>query len=608
MVQHCIDALAGSDVTIGIVPAGTANLLAGNLGIPQDIEEAVRIALHGRRHELDVGQFNGERFAVMAGAGLDALMIDEADGTLKDRLGRVAYVWTGARHLNATPFRAVIKVDGKRWFKGKASCVLVGNVGKVFGGIEVFDGARPDDGRLDLGVITAKGPLQWARAMAPDRRSARRRSPRSSTTTTRAQDRMTFDRKVPHRARRRRPRQGEEVRIDVSPPRSTICVPELGVSMSTARRVPETWELDGDDARETLKNLGRQKLLATRSCACASPTASAMPGRSRSPRRSCWCRAHRDRRLRGCIRRQERRRLARARRSTNAVPGPASEVADRRGHPGEGRGRTYRLLPLVLGTVGAIVTGATLFGQFERARQPHLRRRTGPSRAQKYGSRSSHDHVGVPVRGRVRDVRVRPGHRPGGRSASARSGTWPCAGRSGSRSLLLAAGAALPLVAAAPAAGLCRGSRSGQPSVFSVVAVTLVLGDALQASSSFGETYGPLAGIVALQIWSLFSAIASSTVPQSRRSSRQFEPAGPSPPNLILKRGRTPVGSSRQRLSRRRRGPLRPRDPPCAPRHARQHYEAMLERSPGFEIRELRSRGGPPEFVDHARGVTGDVR
>ena len=225
MVQQCIDTLAGSDVTIGIVPAGTANLLAGNLGIPQDIEEAVRIALHGRRHELDVGQFNGERFAVMAGAGWDALMIEEADGTLKDRLGRVAYVWTGARHLNETRFRAVIKVDGKRWFKGKASCVLVGNVGKVFGGIEVFEGARPDDGRLDLGVITAKGPLQWTRAMARIGFGKASGSPFVSTTTAR-KIRMTFDRKVRTELDGGDRVKVKKVRIDVQPAAVTVCLPD----------------------------------------------------------------------------------------------------------------------------------------------------------------------------------------------------------------------------------------------------------------------------------------------------------------------------------------------------------------------------------------------
>ena len=87
MVQRCIDVLAGSEVALAVVPAGTANLFATNLGIPQDIEQAVTIGLRGERRKLDVGRFNGEHFAVMAGAGFDASMIKQADGALKDRLG-----------------------------------------------------------------------------------------------------------------------------------------------------------------------------------------------------------------------------------------------------------------------------------------------------------------------------------------------------------------------------------------------------------------------------------------------------------------------------------------------------------------------------------------
>ena len=71
-VQRCVDALAGSGVPIAIIPAGTANLFASNLGIPKDIAKAVRIGLHGERRPIDVGRINGERFAVMAGTGLDA--------------------------------------------------------------------------------------------------------------------------------------------------------------------------------------------------------------------------------------------------------------------------------------------------------------------------------------------------------------------------------------------------------------------------------------------------------------------------------------------------------------------------------------------------------
>ena len=95
MVQRCIDALAGTGVTVAILPAGTANLLATNLGIPKDLAAAVDIGLHGRHRPLDVGVINGERFAVMAGTGFDAMMIKDADRGLKDKAGRLAYVWTG---------------------------------------------------------------------------------------------------------------------------------------------------------------------------------------------------------------------------------------------------------------------------------------------------------------------------------------------------------------------------------------------------------------------------------------------------------------------------------------------------------------------------------
>ena len=96
-VQRCIDALAGSNVTIAVLPAGTANLLASNLGIPMDLPGALEVALDGVRRPLDVGVLNGERFAVMAGAGFDAALMQATDRALKDRLGRLAYVWSGAR-------------------------------------------------------------------------------------------------------------------------------------------------------------------------------------------------------------------------------------------------------------------------------------------------------------------------------------------------------------------------------------------------------------------------------------------------------------------------------------------------------------------------------
>ncbi|SCF20880.1 lipid kinase, YegS/Rv2252/BmrU family [Micromonospora viridifaciens] len=165
MVQRCADALAGSDVPMGVLPAGTANLFATNLGIPADLTEAVRIGLYGRRRRLDLGRLNGEHFAVMAGAGFDGELIREADRKLKGRLGRVAYVWTGLRHVRGELVRTRVRVDGADWFDGEASCVLFGNVGTITGGIPAFDDARPDDGALAVGICTASGALDWARTL-----------------------------------------------------------------------------------------------------------------------------------------------------------------------------------------------------------------------------------------------------------------------------------------------------------------------------------------------------------------------------------------------------------------------------------------------------------
>jgi len=169
MVQRAVDTLAqekgGSKIPLAIMPAGTGNLLATNLGIPVDLPEAVKLAFHGDHKRVDLGKLNGEYFGVMAGVGFDGAMIRDADRKMKDRLGKLAYVWTGLRNINGDAPRAQIKVDGVKWFDDEASCVLVGNVGTISGGIHAFDDAKPDDGWLDVGVATAQGAAEWARAL-----------------------------------------------------------------------------------------------------------------------------------------------------------------------------------------------------------------------------------------------------------------------------------------------------------------------------------------------------------------------------------------------------------------------------------------------------------
>jgi YegS/Rv2252/BmrU family lipid kinase len=223
-VQRCVDAVAGTDTAVSILPAGTANLLASNLEVPDDLTEAVRVGLHGDRRRLDTGSVNGERFMVMAGAGFDARMISDADRGAKDRLGRAAYVVTGIRNLATRRAKATVKVDGQRYFSGKVSCVLAANVGKILGGVEAFPQAQPDDGRLELGVVTASNPAQWARTFGrlalghPDQS-------RFVRVTQAKKISIRFDRKIRYELDGGARPATRKLRIKVRPASVTVCVP-----------------------------------------------------------------------------------------------------------------------------------------------------------------------------------------------------------------------------------------------------------------------------------------------------------------------------------------------------------------------------------------------
>jgi diacylglycerol kinase (ATP) len=234
MVQGCVDVLAGSDVALAIIPAGTANLFATNLGIPKDIEGAVAVGLHGAGRRLDLGRFNGERFAVMAGAGFDAAMIrDAGNGGLKERLGRVAYVWTASENVRSKPFRADIEVDGTKWYKGKASCILLGNVGELVGGLRAFEDARPDDGRLELGVATAEGLLEWGRIIARAAVGRAGSSPFARTTKARSV-KVKLSRKVLYELDGGDRKKVKSFKVKVEPSAVTVRVPHARREKSSA--------------------------------------------------------------------------------------------------------------------------------------------------------------------------------------------------------------------------------------------------------------------------------------------------------------------------------------------------------------------------------------
>jgi YegS/Rv2252/BmrU family lipid kinase len=224
MVQRCVDAVTGTHAALAILPAGTANLLATNLTIPTDLADAVRVGLHGERRKIDTGTVNGEHFAVMAGAGFDALMLAGASRRMKNRIGRLAYLYSGTQNLTVRASKAAVKVDGSPFFAGRISCVLVGNVSKVFGGIEVFGDARPDDGILEVGLVTAKDPAEWARTLGRIAEGRARKSPFVRTTRGR---RITvrFDRALPYELDGGARKAATKLRIKVRPGSVMICVP-----------------------------------------------------------------------------------------------------------------------------------------------------------------------------------------------------------------------------------------------------------------------------------------------------------------------------------------------------------------------------------------------
>src|SRR5580704_15947060 len=221
-VQRCIDAVAGTGTAVAILPAGTANLLAMNLQIPDDLPEAVRIGLHGNRRRLDTGSVNGEHFTVMAGAGFDARMISEAGRGMKDRLGRAAYLYTGIKNLSTRRVKAIVEVDGERFYQGRVS-----------GGIEAFPQARPDDGLLEFGVVTARNPADWARTFGRLALGQAERSPFVEVTRG-TKVKVRFDRKIPYELDGGARPACRELRIKAQPGSITICVPAQAAAVSAA--------------------------------------------------------------------------------------------------------------------------------------------------------------------------------------------------------------------------------------------------------------------------------------------------------------------------------------------------------------------------------------
>jgi diacylglycerol kinase (ATP) len=234
-VQRCVDALAGRDVALAVIPAGTSNLLASALEIPEDVEEAVRIGLDGERRTLDTGTVNGEHFAVVAGAGLDALLVRDADSELKDTFGRAAYVYTGVRHVGVRSVAVEIDLDGDQVFSGRSTSVLIGNTRGAVGGMEVFESSEPDDGVLEVGIVTAEGPIEWLRTIARAVVGSAEDSPFLRTARARSVV-IRFEEPVPYELDGGDREPVRTLEVDVHPGSITVCVPRGDAGTDAARR------------------------------------------------------------------------------------------------------------------------------------------------------------------------------------------------------------------------------------------------------------------------------------------------------------------------------------------------------------------------------------
>ncbi|WP_245712851.1 diacylglycerol/lipid kinase family protein [Micromonospora nigra] len=160
-VMACVSGLVGTEVALAVLPQGTGNLLAANLGLSTDLAAGLEVAIERGRRLLDVGAVEEHHFAVMAGMGFDAQMLEATNETTKKRIGWPAYVVGAARHLRDRPMKVLIRLDDQKPLRRRARSVLVANVGRLQGGVRLLTEAEPDDGYLDVAVLSPRTLRHW---------------------------------------------------------------------------------------------------------------------------------------------------------------------------------------------------------------------------------------------------------------------------------------------------------------------------------------------------------------------------------------------------------------------------------------------------------------
>jgi len=162
-VGEIVDGVVGSVVAVGVLPGGTANLWAHEIGVSMDLVQATLQLIGAQRRRIDVGHLTvngelGQHFLLMAGMGVDAAVLSKLNKQLKGRAGMLAYLPALGRALpQATPFSARVDLDGVAW-NGDVVQIVVGNTRRYAEVTEVTPEALVDDGRLDVCLLTPTNP------------------------------------------------------------------------------------------------------------------------------------------------------------------------------------------------------------------------------------------------------------------------------------------------------------------------------------------------------------------------------------------------------------------------------------------------------------------
>jgi len=162
-VLQVVNALAETKVALGIIPMGTGNLLAGNLGIPHQLDRAVDVLVNGHHRRIDLGRVTvggkDHDFTVACGVDFDARVMQATDTREKRRLGKLAYLVQAIRQAqHVRDVTHEITLDGRRSSR-KATQVLIANFGQMGSLVETRREIQPDDGLLDVIVVRAPGPV-----------------------------------------------------------------------------------------------------------------------------------------------------------------------------------------------------------------------------------------------------------------------------------------------------------------------------------------------------------------------------------------------------------------------------------------------------------------